>query len=83
MLASKVNARFQKVDLIQSTLSQDGALSGLHSQVSVYEICGIQGHNGSECHLDNLPQELTFEQANVLNNFKLGHIMAPIPTSKI
>jgi len=41
MLASKVDALFQKVNRLERTPSQGGAPSGLHSQVSVYEMCGI------------------------------------------
>jgi len=69
MCASKVNAHFQKVDRLQPTPLQGGAPSGLHGQVSVCEMCGIQGHNGSECHLGHLPQDLTIEQGNALHNF--------------
>jgi len=71
MLASKVNPLFQKVDRLQPTPSQGGAPSGLHSQVRVYEVCGIQGHNGSECHLGHLLQDLTIEQANGFYNFNV------------
>jgi len=69
MLASKVDVLFQKVNRFQPTPSQGGAPSGLHGQVSVCEVRGIQGNNGSKCHLDHLSQQLTVEQANTLYSF--------------
>jgi len=69
MLANKVDALFQKVDYLQPTPSQSGAQNYVHSQVNICEMCGVQGHIMSECHLAHLPQDLTIEQANDLHNF--------------
>jgi len=41
MLASKVDALFQKVDLLQPTSSPNGSLSGLHAKMNFSEMCAI------------------------------------------
>jgi len=69
MLVSKVHVLFLKVNRLQPTPIQNGAASGLYGQVSICEMCGVQGHNVSECHLGLLPQDLAVEQANTLYNF--------------
>jgi len=69
MLASKVDALFQKVDRLQPTSFPSGSSSGVHAQMNFCEMCGIQGHTMSECQLGQLPQDLTVEQANALHNF--------------
>ena len=57
MLVSKVHVLFLKVNRLQPTPIQNGAASGLYGQVSICEMCGVQGHNMSKCHLGQLPQE--------------------------
>jgi len=69
MLAGKVDALFQKVDRLQHTSSPSGSSSGEHAQMNFCEKCGIQGHTVIECHLGQLPQDLTVEQTNALHNY--------------
>ena len=49
MLASKVDALFNKVDRLQPTSSPSGSSSGVHAQINFCEMCGMQGHTMSEC----------------------------------
>ena len=68
MLASKVEALFQKPDRLQPMASRSGSSSEVHGHVNIYEMCGVQGHTMSECHLSQLLQYLTIEQASALHN---------------
>ena len=80
-LASKVDALFQKADDLQPTSSLHGSSSGVHVQVNFCQMCGIQGHTMSECHLGQLPQDVTFEQANAPHNYSVGPPNDPYSTT--
>ena len=81
MLTSKVDALFQKVDRLQPTSSPSGSSSGVHSQMNFCEMFGIQGHTMSECHLGQLPQDLSVEQANAPHNYNARPLNDPYSTT--
>jgi len=81
MLASKVDALFQKVDRLQPTSSPSGSSSGVHAQMNFCEMCGIERHTMSERQLGQLPQDLTVEQANALHNLNARQPNDPYSTT--
>jgi len=69
MLATKVDALFQKANHLQENASHGDVSSGSFGQVNVCEVCGVQRHKVSDCQLGYSFQDLTIEQENVPYNF--------------
>jgi len=81
MLASKVDAFFQKVDRLQPTSSPSGSSSGVQAQMNFCEMCGIEGITMGDYHLSQLSQDVTVEQADALHNYSLRPPNDPYSTT--
>jgi len=61
MLASKVDALFQKEDRLQTNPSYGSTSSNSFGHENVCEVCRIQGHVEGECQLSHSFQDVTIE----------------------